>query len=234
VARGCSVDAERGIPFLAFDPAAQEFFDEWRIKLEQRLRSGQDSSLITCHLAKYRSLMPSLALVFHLIDSHAQTALEPVSLRAARDAAAWCVLLEAHARRIYQSAMDGDLDAAVHLGERIKTSLPNPFTYRTVFHKGWSGLTTAEEVRQAVGILQDRGWVKTVEVPSSNTKGGRPAELVWIHPKLSKPQVPGTFQVDQGHTSPTVRGYDRIPGHVVGPSKTSKTGFGGFGGAGAW
>jgi hypothetical protein len=185
VARGCSVDPERGIPFLGFDPAAQEFFDEWRIKLELRLRAGQDSSLITCHLAKYRSLMPSLALVFHLIDSHAQTVLEPVSLRAARDAAAWSVLLEAHARRIYQSAMDGDLDAAVHLGERIKTSLPNPFTYRTVFHKGWSGLTTAEEVRQAVGILQDRGWVKTVEVPSSNTKGGRPAELVWIHPKLS-------------------------------------------------
>jgi hypothetical protein len=105
-------------------------------------------------------------------------------------------LLEAHACRIYQAAMDGDLDAAVHLGERIKTSLPNPFTYRTVFHKGWSGLTTADEVRQAVGILQDRGWVKTAEVPSSNTRGGRPAELVWIHPTLLKPQVPGTFHVD--------------------------------------
>jgi hypothetical protein len=181
--------------FFGFDPAAQDYFDEWRIELELRLRSGRESSLIACHLAKYRSVMPSLALVFHLVDSHSQAVLEPVSFSAAR-AAAWCELLEAHARRIYQSAMDGDLDAAVHLGERIKTSLPNPFTYRTVFHKGWSGLTTAEEVRQAIGILQDRGWVKTVEVPSGNTKGGRPAELVWIHPKLSKPQVPGIFQVN--------------------------------------
>jgi hypothetical protein len=184
VARGCSVDLERGIPFLRFDPVAQDFFDEWRIKLEMRLRSGQESSLMAYHLAKYRSLMPSLALIFHLIDSHSQSVLEPVTLRAARDAAAWCELLEAHARRIYQSAMDGDLDAAVHLGERIKGRLSNPFNARDVARKGWSGLTTAEEVRLAAGILQDRGWIKAVEVPTDRVKGGRPTELFWIHPTL--------------------------------------------------
>ena len=139
---------------------------------------------MTCHLAKYRSLMPSLALVLHLIDSHAAPVLEPVSMRAARDAAAWCELLEAHARRIYQSALDGDLDAAVHLGERIKGKLPNPFTARSVARKGWSGLTTTEEVRHAAGILQDRGWIKAIEVPTDRQKGGRPTELYWIHPRL--------------------------------------------------
>jgi Protein of unknown function (DUF3987) len=184
-ARGCSVDAERGIPFLGFDPAAQDFFDDWRIKLEVRLRSGRESSLMACHLAKYRSLMPSLALVIHLIDSYFHSVLEPVSLRAARDAAAWCELLEAHARRIYQSAMDGDLDAAIHLGERIKGKLSNPFTARGVARKGWSGLTTAEEVRHAAGILQDRGWIKSVGVPTDRVKGGRPTELFWIHPRLT-------------------------------------------------
>jgi hypothetical protein len=128
--------------------------------------------LIACHLAKYRSLMPSLALVFHLIDSHSEPLLEPVSLRAARDASAWCDVLEAHARRIYQSAMDGDLDAATNLGERIKDKLPNPFSVRDIVQKGRSGLATTEEVRQAAGILQDRGWIKSVEVPTDRQKGG--------------------------------------------------------------
>jgi Protein of unknown function (DUF3987) len=107
-------------------------------------RSGQESTLLTRHLAKYRSLVPSLALMFHLIDSHEQAVLAPVSLHSAQAAAAWSDLLEGHARRIYQSALDGDPDAAIHLGERIKGKLSNPFTARAVARKGWSGLTTAE------------------------------------------------------------------------------------------
>jgi hypothetical protein len=83
-----------------------------------------------------------------------------------------------------QSALDGDLDAAVHLGERIKGKLPNPFTARSVARKCWSGLTTDEEVRHAAGIVEDRGWNKGVEVQSDHEKGGRPTELYWIHPRL--------------------------------------------------
>ena len=73
--------------------------------------------------------------------------------------------LEAHAHRVYQSAMDGDPEAAVRLAERIKQSLPNPFTCRMVAKKGWAGLQTSDDVRHAVDILEDRGWVKIVEVP---------------------------------------------------------------------
>jgi hypothetical protein len=67
---------------------------------------------------------------------------------------------------------------------RIKDKLSNPFTARSVARKGWSGLTTAEEVRLAAGILQDRGWIKSVEVATDPSKGGRPTELFWIHPGL--------------------------------------------------
>ena len=117
VARGCPVDADRNIPYIGFEPAAQNLFDAWRTDLENRLRSGSESTLMTCHLAKYRSLMPSLALVFHLVDVIAQHqhAISPISLQATEMAAAWCDLLEAHARRVYQSAMDGDPEAAVRL-----------------------------------------------------------------------------------------------------------------------
>jgi Protein of unknown function (DUF3987) len=54
------------VPFLRFDPAAQEIFDDWRAELEQRQRA--EDPVLLSHLAKYRSLMPSLALILHLID----------------------------------------------------------------------------------------------------------------------------------------------------------------------
>ena len=183
VAMGCTVDSERGIPYIGFSEEAQAFFDGWRIELENRLRSATLSNLMTNHLAKYRSLMPALALLFHLIDSHAAGRLDPVSLDAAELAAAWCELLEHHANRIYQSAMDGDPGDAMKLAEKIKDSVANPFTYRDVAKKGWTGLTTSEDVRRAVDLLDDRGWVKVVEVPPGD-RGGHPSKQVWIHPKL--------------------------------------------------
>ena len=56
------------VPFLRFDPAAQELFDSWRVALEQRLRAEDEHPVLLSHLAKYRSLMPSLALILYLID----------------------------------------------------------------------------------------------------------------------------------------------------------------------
>jgi putative DNA primase/helicase len=182
-AMGCDVDQDSGIPFLRFAGDAQDFFDQWRVELENRLRSQTLSNIMASHLAKYRSLMPSLALQFHLINLSDQTSLGPVSLEAAMTAAAWCELLEAHARRVYEFASEGDPDDAIRLAEKIKTSIPNPFRYRDVYKKGWTGLTTPEEVSRAVGILEDRGWVKVVEKPTTE-RGGRPTEEVWINPQV--------------------------------------------------
>jgi putative DNA primase/helicase len=187
---GCEVDEDTGIPFLRFASDAQDFFDDWRVELENRLRSATLSSVMAIHLSKYRSLLPSLALVFHLIDSCPRpdepavwARLDPVSREVAMMAAAWCELLEAHARRIYQAATDGDVDSAVTLDDRLKQSLPNPFTCWQVAQKGWSGLATVEEVRRAVGLLASRDRVRVVEVPPTD-RGGRPGEQVWIHPAL--------------------------------------------------
>ncbi|MBV8488787.1 MAG: DUF3987 domain-containing protein, partial [Planctomycetaceae bacterium] len=183
VDRGANYDEDRGTYYLGLSQEGQELFDEWRLNLENRLRSGNESTLLVCHLSKYRKLLPALSLIFHLIDSHNRSRIEAISLRAVAAAAAWCELLEAHAKRVYQSALDGDPDAAMQLGERIKASLPNPFTFRQVAQKGWSNLSTVEDVRKAVGILEDRGWVKVVEDQPSQT-GGRPSEKVWINPAI--------------------------------------------------
>ena len=111
-------------------------------------------------------------------------------MEAAELAAAWCELLEWHAKRVYQAGNDGDPDEAIRLAERIKQSLPNPFTYRDVQRKGWSGLSSNEEVRVAVGIFEDRGWVKVVNDPPGQT-GGRPSEKVYVHAKILNSDAAG-------------------------------------------
>jgi putative DNA primase/helicase len=186
-ALGCEVDEDHKIPFIGFSDEAQDFFVDWLIGLETKLRSGTLSNVMTCHLSKYRSLMPSLSLIFHLVDVATEPNLKrllPVSLDATMQAAAWCELLEYHAGRIYQAASDGDLSDAIRLAEKIKQSLPNPFTYRQVALKGWAGLDTVEKVRNASGILEDHDWVKAVEVPTT-IRGGRPSENVWVSPQIA-------------------------------------------------
>lgn len=58
-----------GIPFLRFDSEAHRLFHEWRAALEQKVRSGTEHPAIESHLAKYRSLVPALALLSYLADA---------------------------------------------------------------------------------------------------------------------------------------------------------------------
>ena len=55
------------IPYLRFTEEAQQLLDDWRGKLEMHIRSGIDPPAIEAHLSKYRSLVPSLALVLLLV-----------------------------------------------------------------------------------------------------------------------------------------------------------------------
>ena len=94
------------LPFLRFEAAAQARFDAWRGDVEQTLRAEAEHPVWRSHVAKYRSLMPSLALIGHLIDGVAGGPTGPVSGGAAARAVAWCEYLQGHARRLYASVMD--------------------------------------------------------------------------------------------------------------------------------
>lgn len=181
---GATADEDDGIPYLHFSTEAQTLFVAWWTELEtKKLRKGENA-MMESHLSKYRSLMPSLALLFHLIDICGDPALKgPVSLSATERAAAWCEFLEAHARRIYQAAFDADIDAADTLSKRIKQSLTQPFTPRDILIKGWSGLTTAEEVDRAIEFLVEKKWLKIVEIPPG-PKGGRPTSKIFVNPDV--------------------------------------------------
>ena len=148
-------------PYFRFDDEAQAVFNEWLTELQTVKIKREDNPLMVEHFGKYRSLMPSLALIFHCIDIADGKATGAVSERAAWLAVDWCAYLESHARRIYAMAESPEHEAAVRLADKIKAgALPSPFNAKTVYLKGWHGLEERKEVEAACDILIDEACLK--------------------------------------------------------------------------
>jgi len=169
-------------PYFRFDEEGQQVFYRWLTELELKIRE-EDYPLVTEHLAKYRSLMPSLAVIFHLIEAVANGITGPVTKEAAEMAAEWCGYLESHARRIYGLSSDKNGKAAAVLVEKIKAKkLLDGFTVRDVYKKyAWHLLSTKEDVEAACSELIELNWLKQDE---KFTTGGRPKTVFRINPKI--------------------------------------------------
>ena len=192
-----ALDSEGPMRFR-FAPDAQALFIEWLARLEVRVRGEELHPALVSHLSKYRSLMPSLALLFELADwaaagpmSVEAGATDPdqclrVSLEHARQAVAWCGYLESHARRIYSCITTPQMRATQLLAEKLKKRQIAPdgfFSCREVYLKGWSGLDTPELARMAVGVLQDAGWIRDVD-REPGPFGGRPSARYQVNPRV--------------------------------------------------
>ncbi len=180
---GVTADEEEGIPYLRFSQAGQVVFDEWRFKLENRLRGDHNlPAALESHLGKYRSLMPSLALIFHLIDVVSGICESvPVSENAALMAVGWCEYLESHAVRIYRGTLSPDMQSAQELIKHIQRgAIKDGDSIKEVYRHGWAKLTTPEEVKAGLRILSDYDWV----VIERADTGGRPSDVIRLNPKL--------------------------------------------------
>jgi putative DNA primase/helicase len=65
---GAHSEFGRDHPTIRFDNEAQALFIKLLTNLERRLRSGDLDPALESHLAKYRKLIPVMALLIHLID----------------------------------------------------------------------------------------------------------------------------------------------------------------------
>ena len=162
-----------------FSSEAQVVFNEWLTDLEHRLRN-QDlagAPAFESHLSKFRSLMPSLALLFHMASACEK---RRVSEQATRCAAAWCDFLEQHARKVYGSELNPDREAAHRLATRIRTgAIQDGMSIREIYRKGWSGLGLVDEVDAGLKVLADCGWTNVESVV--NPDGGRPSDVLRIN-----------------------------------------------------
>lgn len=183
---GAMTDSDTKFPYLHFADDAQELFYAWLTELQGKLRDDEDEPVILEHLGKYRSLMPSLALIFHLIDiADGTTVAAPVSLKGAELAAAWCDYLESHARRIYGLISNPTLHAAAELSKKIRAGkLPDGFTIRDVYRKDWRLLMEREAVQKACDELVARNWLREVVTPAA--QGQKEKVVYLINPQVRK------------------------------------------------
>ena len=166
-------------PYLRFSGAAQEMFNEWRAGHEKTLHTEHEC--LESHFAKYRKLIPTLALILHLADGGVGDITDTALARALM----WGDYLETHARRIYSDFDRQDIAAARKLISRLP-SLPDNFTAKTIYDKGWAGLGRRAIVIDGLGVLRDYNWVTSVVAET----GGRPTEIWTPHPSLREGKRP--------------------------------------------
>ena len=177
-----SLGAEKGpydkIPAFRFDEEASGQFLDWRTDLEKQLRSDDLSPALEGHVAKYRKLVPALALIDHLAE-HGRGA---VGLEALLRALSMVEYLETHARRVYGAANAAETTAAEAILTHIRRGeLKDGFTARDVHQRGWSRLTEREHVQLGLNLLVDLDHL--MEVTSEKTSyGGRPRVTYLINP----------------------------------------------------
>ncbi len=176
---GASQDTDQdgapdGPPFLRFEPAALELFQEWRQALETRLR-GELHPALESHFSKYRKLIPSIALICHLADGGTG----PVSEKATLQALAWGEYLETHAQRAYGSVSQPEITVAKAILNRIKKGdLKSGFSSRDVWRPGWAKLSDRQQVKEGLQLLEDYNWIFREKIEGT---GGRPRTVYHVN-----------------------------------------------------
>lgn len=167
--------------YLRFDNAAQEEFGKWWSALEHRIRGGDLHPAIESHLSKYRKLIPTIALIHHVVGGGSG----PVPLASLEAACAWGEYLESHANRVYGSAIDDSANGASLILQRIRSGkLHGPFTVRDLHNRGWAGLSDRNAVQRACERLESHNFIRIEEVQT----GGRPSAVATINPRVEMPQ----------------------------------------------
>jgi len=167
------LDGDLGNPTIQkFGREAQALFDTWYDKNQKLVRSATLSPQLESHLAKYVSLLPSLALIIHAVDSSPGG---DIGGESTKKALLWCEYLESHARRVY-ALSDGPIGSAKALQKRLH-EMPNPFRIGAINNKNWHGLTTTDQIHEALDSLCEHGHLQ--KVVSGTT---RPATDYFKHP----------------------------------------------------
>ena len=167
--------------YFHFDEDAQSRATEWFIALESKISSIVEHAFKS-HIAKYRGLMPRLALNYFLIEASAGTVTtQEISLEAVEFAIALCDQLEAHAKKLWLSAIDPGIVPARAMADRILSGvIYNRMSLSQIQQSKWSKLSSVEDVRLGADQLESWGWLKQAVIET----GGRRSTIIQLNPKL--------------------------------------------------
>jgi putative DNA primase/helicase len=161
-----SWDEKKNLPFVRLTPSAGELYRQWRQHLESELQNLNAPPALQAHHARFRSLMPSLALLLRILDRGVGDVDQPDFELALR----WeCVLL-AHAQKVYDPAAH---DSAPHiLLDRLRDHRLHweSFAWEDLRRCHWAGLTRPGDLTRAMMTLLGTGHIRV----SRTSASGRP------------------------------------------------------------
>ena len=128
--------------------------------------------------------MPSLALIFHLLEIYTCRGDDSALVRKSslKLALKWADFLEAHAKKVYSSAMNPGVKAAHALAKKIKAgAVKDKASLRSIYRHHWALLDTIDKLESAISVLEECGWVRveTMRVASTTT------DRIRINPMLN-------------------------------------------------
>lgn len=192
--RGAIQDEPGQVPYLRFQLAAQAKFDAYRSVLEHEVRSGTCELVLEAHLSKYRSLVPSLALLFHLADGRdGDVGVEPL-----QRAIGFAKYLEGHARRIYGLSTGGHQECLAIAEHILNGDLQDGFDSRSVYRPNWTYLPDVEAAERGIEGLVQIGWL----TEETRRTPGRSATVCRINPRIWETYPRPTDRTDRSPATP--------------------------------
>lgn len=170
---------ESGSIIFEFSSEAQDLFYSWRKDLELRILNTDTKNLKKSYLSKYRSLMPSLALIFQVIQNSHDN--KSVGVDAITMAIKWVRILEFHMEKIFNIGEGTPECCAKNLVEKIKSrDMFDGIKTREIQRKGWKGLRDPQKVLEVLTLLQKHGYIQIIK----EGVGGQSSEFIRINPAV--------------------------------------------------
>lgn len=175
--------AQAGTRNLRFSAAAQEYFDEWHVGLENECRSGRHPPYWESHLGKQHKLLAALCIILHVLweisEKRQSDEIELSTLKAAEELVAYHLQ---HAQRCYESIESVEFADARKILELVRQKkIPSRFKAADIYRNNLGGIRECLRVSNALALLQDLGCAAQEKVYNGI---GKPSEFWVIHPKL--------------------------------------------------
>jgi putative DNA primase/helicase len=150
---------------IRFSEEAAALFDEWTCKHMNRIRLENECEGLESHLTKYKKLVPSLALLYHVSSLGCADSTADIEPHSVEQAIQLAKVMESHARKVYSDEVSPEIKSAkalLALAKDISAETPI-WSLRDIYRRQRSGLKTADDVKKAAQMLVDYGHLLSPE-----------------------------------------------------------------------
>ena len=177
--------------YVPFDKEADKVVGKWLEFIAQRCNEEENKNdsdtFVIAQLSKFKSVVPSLALIIQLADHNEG----PVCLNSLYKAIHISTYYEQHFRRWLvgaESFGDNSENARCHRIARaiLDGELDNEFTVSDIHRKRYKILKVADDIRLALEQLIDYGWLTSFEGHTGKSNAGRTTTVYSVSPRVSE------------------------------------------------